>query len=154
MKGADFTEVAAVRSGACYSAASEKRAEPGSCRAPCLVTAEEGACRSPRSRGHWQLCCLGAGAPSSAAEGASQADLQLQEAVASQRWPKPRSGPGSWAGGWAEGRVEELEEWSQAPGSSVHGIFQARILDWSISISIVDWRISIYFLLQGIFRTQ
>ena len=33
-----------MRSGACYSAASEKRAEPGSCRAPCLVTAEEGAC--------------------------------------------------------------------------------------------------------------
>ena len=27
-------------------------------------------------------------------------------------------------------RVEELEEWSQAPGSSVHGIFQARILEW------------------------
>ena len=40
------------------------------------------------------------------------------------------------------------------PGSSACGILQARILDWSISISIVDWRISIYFLLQGIFRTQ
>ena len=33
-------------------------------------------------------------------------------------------------------RVEELEEWSQAPGSSVHGVFQARILEWvAISFS-------------------
>ena len=30
------------------------------------------------------------------------------------------------------------------PGSSVHGIFQARILEWS----------GLYFLLQGIFPTQ
>ena len=40
------------------------------------------------------------------------------------------------------------------PGSSAHGILQARILNWSISSLIVDWRISIHFPLQGIFRTQ
>ena len=40
------------------------------------------------------------------------------------------------------------------PGSSAHGILQARILNWSISSSIVDWCISIHFPLQGIFQTQ
>ena len=40
------------------------------------------------------------------------------------------------------------------PGSSVHGILQARILDWVAIPSSKDTGVGSYFLLQGVFLTQ
>ena len=46
------------------------------------------------------------------------------------------------------------EERVSLPGSSVHGILQARILDWVAIPSSKDTGVGSYFLLQGVFLTQ
>ena len=40
------------------------------------------------------------------------------------------------------------------PGSSIHGIFQARVLEWGAIAFSEEYRSGYHFLLQGIFPTQ